>query len=177
MSQELLLDTARDWFISVHPDIECIIAEQTTAPPALEADTFGMLRVVGMRRQGRDGTYLKYDSSIDKFNEIAFSVKEITLSLDVFTVDDSAEDVINEALVSLSFQDTGDIFSAKGFGMLSYEESINLSKLISARYNRRFRSEIKFGVNVVYQRLINRIVQVNYSGDLENTTISDEVKI
>jgi hypothetical protein len=169
--QELLLDTAREWFVKIHPSLECLIAEQTTVPPAPQFDNYGVLSVVGMRRQGIDGSELKYDEELDKFRETVFSVKEITLSLDVFTVDNTAEDIINKALVSLVSQGINDIFTYQGFSVLRYEESRNLSSVISARYSRRFQSDITFCVNVVYESLINRVATVPYRGVIDETTI------
>lgn len=173
--QSLLLKSVRDWFVSIHPAIECVYGEQQTIPPALEGQNFAVLRVVDMSRQGIDGTELLYSETEDKFSETAFSVKEIVISLEVFTVDNSAEDIINQALVSLVTQASNDVFSENGFSVLMYDESRNLSSTISARYARRFQSDIHFGVNISYTNPIDRVASVPFLGVVSGEEISGEV--
>lgn len=176
-NQQILLDAARQWFVTVFPDMECLIAEQNMIPPTPENINFGLIRAGGISRQGIDGSNLKYDISIDKFRERSFSVKEVILTLDVFTQDETAEDIINTALVSLVSQKINDAFNRSGIAVLFYDEAINLSKAISSRYARRFQSSIHFGISFVYETLLNRVVEIPYQGTINETIIiSGDIK-
>jgi hypothetical protein len=170
-----LYDAVYDWLIKVHPGLKWIRAEQTTIPPTPENENFGIFRIISNVRQGYDSAHMQYLQLEDKFDETVYSVRDITLSLDVFSVDNSAEDILNKALVSLVSQEIKDIFYRAGFGILMYSDLRNLSAVISSRFNSRFQVDISIGANLNYTSRIDRVVTVPYSGDINNETITGEV--
>jgi hypothetical protein len=170
-----LFDALNEWLRSVYPSMKWIVAEQGTVPPTPENENFGLVRIVSSKRQGIDGSLFKYDVGLDKFHETAASVRDITVSIDVFTVDRTAEDILQTVMTALQTQNVQDIFSSRGFGTLGYTDLINLSTVISGRYARRFRTELSVGANAIYSTLLDRIVTVPYQGTVDTTIITGEV--
>jgi hypothetical protein len=164
---QVLHDLMFDWLTLVRPDITWYRAEQSRVPPALEKETFGTYNVINYVRTGIDGAQTTYQPGIDKFNETVFSVKEIIVQIDVYSIDASAEDILNEELVSLQAQEVRDLFSAAGFGVLTYSDIRNLSEVISARYIKRFSVDLSLSTALLYTRQIDRIAEVTVNGDIE----------
>jgi hypothetical protein len=155
-----------EWLSTIRPDVEWYRAEQNNIPPARASVNFGTYNVISTIRQGIDGASYEYESGIDKFKEKAFSFKEIVVQLDVYTVDPSAEDIANEVLTSLWYQDIKDLFYLAGYSFLTSSNIRNLTELHSTRWIKRFSVDLHIGSRLQFIREIDRIVEFNFEGQI-----------
>ena len=86
------------------------------------------------------------DTDPEKLNFQAYAFREMTFVLDVYSIDQSANYVLQDVLCYFNVPSTIEYFSKHGFGIVNYSNIRNLCLLSSGRWLNRYQVDVKFNI-------------------------------
>lgn len=134
-----------DWLTSVST-IPWFIGDQPLSPPQTEDITRGYIRLIDVNRTGQDGVFYTPIQDSELLNLQAYSVRTINFTLDVYSIDQSANYILQNILVYVKIPSTIEYFNKNGFGFVKYSSIRNLCLNSSGRWLNRYQADIKFNI-------------------------------
>lgn len=154
------------WLRRIAPTVFWVIAEDPLAPPIPENRTVGIIRIVSTDRLGNDGHFKTYNETTEKFTYEIYSTKLITFTIDVKSIDQSANYILQTIETFVNDPETIEYFASKELGYVENSTIRNLSALSSGRWRSRFQLDIKFNIEDSVFIVRDRIVEAPTEGDI-----------
>lgn len=169
--------TIYQWVAQELPLIQWRFAEQNSPSFVLSQypNGIGTIKLLSTVNSGRGRIDTDYNAINDDFDVEYHGLKELVFSINIYG--DNALDKAEQLRNSVNFPVYTEKFQSRNIGYIASTGVRDITQLISAQYETRAQFDIRFYTTVEYDKTVERIVEVNVKGDIEDGRIKTNQNI